>query len=134
MKRRNLLWMMAGLLLSCTPPAPNQPPPLLPTPQISEEEIRPPRMLQLAILNLDEQPSGDRRSVTLTGTILNRGERATRQVYVHVDALNRDGAIVLSSDLPPSTERIAPGGTGSFSATFDNRPEIDHYHVEAVAR
>jgi hypothetical protein len=65
---------------------------------------------------------------------VNRGTRATRQVRVHVEALDKGGAIVVSADPVPSTQLIAPGSTSVFAVTFENRPEIDSYHAEAISR
>lgn len=96
--------------------------------------MKPVEKLEMAIADLTETPSLDRKTVTVTGTLVNRGARATRELYVHVEALDRNGAVVLSADPVPSTKAIAPGATGSFSVTFENRPDVDRYHVEAIGR
>lgn len=120
--------------ISCVPPAPVTPPPPPPTPVFSEEEIKPDERLDVAIIDLHETPSPDRKTVTVTGTLLNRGTRATREIHMHVEALDKDGAVVVSANPNPSTQRIAPASTGIFTVTFENWPSIDRYHVEAISR
>jgi hypothetical protein len=72
--------------------------------------------------------------VTVTGRLVNRGGGATRQVFVRVEALNRDGAVVQSPNSEPNTELIQPDSTATFSVKLENRPDVDRYHVEAVSR
>jgi len=120
----------------CAPPPPPLPAvlPAPPSPALSEEDVKPVEKPRIAIADLNETPSTDRKAVTLTGTLVNRGTRATREISVHVEALNKDGAVVLSADSDPSTETIVPGGIGRFAVTFANRADIDHYRVEAISR
>ena len=125
---------LAGAVASCVPPAPITPPAPPPTPVLTEEEIQPGGRLDVAIIDFHETPSSDRKTVAVTGTLVNRGTRTTQRVHVHVEALDKDGAVVVSADLLPSTQLIAPGSTSTFAVTFENRPEIDRYHAEAVSR
>lgn len=90
--------------------------------------------INIAITDHDEIPSGDGKTVTVMGTLVNRGTSPTRQVYVHVEALNRDGTAIVSADSDVTSEVIPPGGTARFSVLLDNRADIDRYHVEALAR
>lgn len=131
----HVVWAMALVALGCAPPRP-QAPVVAPsaTPALSEEAIKPVERPQLAIVDLDERPGPDRHTITVAGTLVNRGTGPTRTVYVHVDAVDHNGAVILSTDSEPSTEAIAPGGTANFSVSFENRPEIEHYHVEAISR
>lgn len=130
-----LLSATVALLASCAPPvAPPLPPPMVPTPAVSEEEIRPVVRPNLAITDLSEIRSADGKSVTVTGTLVNRGTGPSHQVYVRVEALNRDGAVIVSADSEPTSEVIEPGSTARFSVMLENRPDIDRYHVEALSR
>ncbi len=125
-------WALAS---ACTPPAPPPPPPpAAATPPLTEEEIKAVERPDIAITDVNEMPSGDRQNVTVSGTLLNRGRGATREVYVHVEGLNRDGAVVETADSEPTTEAIQPGSTAAFSVQMQNRADVDRYHVEAVAR
>lgn len=130
-----LLACAVVLATSCATPAPRPsplPPPL--PPPISEETLRPVERPKIEITDLSEVASPDQKTVTVTGTLVNRGTGPTREVYVHVEALDKDGAVVVSADSDPSTETVQPGGTGTFSVMFENRPGIDRYHVEAISR
>ncbi len=127
-----------GLVLvsACTPPAPPPPPPppVAATPPLSEEELKAVERPDIAITDINETPSADRKNVTVSGTLVNRGRGATREVYVHVEGLSRDGAVVEMADSEPTTEAIQPGSTATFAVHMENRAEVDRYHVEAVAR
>jgi hypothetical protein len=122
--------------VACTPPTPPSPEPAhaAPPAPIYEEEIKPAQKLEIAIIDLTETPSTDKKTVTVSGVLVNRGTRATRAVYVHVEALDRDGAVLVSADSELSSEIIAPGATGHFSVTLENRADVDRYYVEAISR
>jgi hypothetical protein len=130
--------LVSGALIvavsGCVPPAQIPPPAPPPTPVLTEEQIAPVERLDVAIIDFHETPNPDRKTVMVTGTLVNRGTRATRVVRVHVEALNKDGVVVVGADPTPSTQSIAPGTTATFAAEFENRPEIDRYHAEALSR
>lgn len=107
---------------------------MVPTPAVSEEDIRPVVRPNIAITDLNELPSPDGKSVTVTGTLVNRGTGPSHEVYVHVEAINRDGAVIVSADSEPTSEVIEPGSTAGFSVMLENRSDVDRYHVEAVSR
>jgi hypothetical protein len=134
MRRTLMSVALAIAATACVRPAQMPPPAPPPAPVLTEEQLAPVERLDVAIIDFHETPSADRRSVTVTGTLVNRGTRATRVVHVHVEALNKDGAVVVSADPAPSTQSIAPGTTATFAAVFANRPDIDRYHAEALSR
>ena len=107
---------------------------MVPTPALSEEELRAEERPNIAIADLDETAGPDQKVVTVTGTLVNRGTGPTLAVFVRVEALNRDGAVVVSADSEPIAGVIPPGATARFSVVLENRTDIDRYHVEAVAR
>lgn len=128
---------LAGLVFgaaACVPPATIPPPAPPPARAFSEEEITPPERLDVVIIDFNETPNADRTTVQVSGTLVNRGTRATHDVHVHVEALDKNGAVVMSTNPVPSTQLIAPGATATFSVTFENRPDIDRYHAEAISR
>ncbi len=136
---RRTYWTFASFILalgsiSCVPPAPPAPLAPPPTPVFSEEQLSPPERLDVAIIDFKETPSADRRTVEVSGILVNRGTRTTSEVHVHVEALDKDGAVVASTNPAPSTQLITPGSTATFSAAFESRPEIDSYHAEAISR
>jgi hypothetical protein len=133
--RRTIVWVALTFVASaCVPPVQIPPPVPPPTPALTEEEIAPIERLDVAIIDFYETRSPDRKTVTVTGTLINRGTRATRVVHVRVEALSTDGAVVASTDPAPSTQSIVPGATATFSSVFENRPDIDRYHAEAMSR
>lgn len=124
------LWV-AGCTQLAPPSAPARAAPPLP---IYEEEIKPVQKPDVAIIDFTETPSADKKTVTVSGVLVNHGTGATREISVHVEALDRDGAVLVSADSEPSSDVIPAGGTGHFSVTFENRAEVDRYHVEAISR
>jgi len=129
------LALASVLVAACTPPAPPSAPARAePARAVSEEEIKPVQKPNLAIIDLVETPTADKKTVTVSGRLVNRGTGTTREVYVHVEALDHDGAVLISADSEPSTEAIAPGATGGFSVMLENRRDVDSYHVEAISR
>src|SRR5206468_1442507 len=68
-----------------------------PPPQLREEEIRVLLKPQIAIVDLTETPSADKKTMTVSGALVNRGTGATREVYVHVDVLDRNGAVLATA-------------------------------------
>ncbi len=128
-------WAIVGLMASgCVPPVPPEAPLPAAPPALYEEEIKPVEKLDVAIIDLTETPSADRRTITVSGRLVNRGTRVTREVRVHVEVLDKDGAVIIRAEPSPSTETIAPGSTATFSVSFESQPDIDRYHVEAISR
>ena len=101
---------------------------------MAEERIKALEKPNIAVLDVNEILSGDRKAVTVVGTLINRGTRATRDIVVHVEALDKNGVVLMSTDSDPDPIAIPPGATGSFSVSFQNRNDVDRYHVEAIAR
>ena len=133
---RHSLWgLLAAGAMACTPP-PSPPAPIRVTaPQpLYEEDLRPVTRPNLVITDLTETPSADKTTVIVAGVLVNRGSGPTRDVFVQVNALDREGRVVISTGSQVSTSSIPPGGTGRFSVTIEDRPEVDRYHVEAISR
>ena len=125
--------IVALWIAGCVPPQPPEVPRPEP-PRFLEEDIKPVETIELKIIDLNETPNPADKTVTVTGRLLNRGTRTPHEVSVHVEALDKDGAVVLSTNPEPSTQMIAPASTATFTAAFENRPDIDRYHVEAIGR
>ncbi len=130
---------LAMLLLTCScvprqPPEPPRPPPPPAPKALIEEELKPLERPDIVITNIDEQVSQDHKTATVTGTLVNRGNGSTRTVTITVSALDKDGNELDSREAAPSTQHIAPGATATFVSSFERRPGIDHYHVEAISR
>ncbi len=130
---RFALYAVSTCVTSCAPSAPLVPA-AVPTPAVSEEALRAEERPDIAIIDLDETVGPDQHVVTVTGTLVNRGTGATRALFVRVEALNRDGAVVARADAEPTVGVIPPGATARFSVLLENRGDVDRYHVEALAR
>jgi len=127
--------LASALVSACIPPAPPPAPARAAAPlPISEEDITPVQKPEIAIIDVNETAGPDKKTVIVSGVLVNRGTGATRQIYVHVEALDRNGAVLVSADSEPSTAAIAAGATGRFAVTFENRADVDRYHVEAISR
>ena len=124
-----------GSIAGCAkaPPRAEIPPPEA-TSWIREDDISPPKRPHIEIMNLEENVSPDAGTVTVTGTLINRGEAPTATLDLQVNGLNDAGATVTTSRAQPASERVPVNGVTTFSAVLVNRPDVRHYHVEAVAR
>lgn len=104
-----------------------------PQPAAAAQETHAADRPRIEIVDLEETPSANKKRVTLTGTLVNRGARGTSAVSVKVNALADDGKVLISVPAVPDTNTIPPnGGTTSFSATLDDQPAVKRYHVEAL--
>lgn len=140
MVRRAAVLVLAVALSACIRepelPPPPPPPPVPPTPGLYyEEDLQPDPTVRIEIIDLGDEVDRERNRVTVTGTLINRGTKATSQVSVKLHALDEQGDTLLSVAAVPSTDRIpANGGRARFTAEFDHNPAIRSYHVEALAR
>jgi hypothetical protein len=128
--------LAAALWLGACAPSPA--PPKLPPPEarswIHEDDTSPVARPRVEVLGLQEEVSPDGAIVTLTGSLVNRGQAPTVELVVKVDALDEAGHVLITARATPASERIAAGGTVAFTATMENRPDTRNYHVEAIAR
>lgn len=104
--------------------------------QVRETVVTPPpRMTDIAILNLRDEPSGDPATEKIVGTIVNHGDRAVSQLSIRVDAIDGSGRVVSSVTTPPLAQTIpANGGQAEFSALMAADPEVTTYKAVAIAR
>lgn len=97
--------------------------------------VPPPRMTDISIINLHDEPSTDPATEKVVGTIVNNGDRAVSQLTIRVDALDGTGQVLNSVTTPPLEETIAAnGGMGQFTAQMSKNPAVTTYHAVAVAR
>jgi hypothetical protein len=130
-----ILPALAVFLLSCSAAEP--PPPAARTSAgiYSEEELLPPPAeLRLEIVSLDEQVSADKSTVALSGVLRNGGGRATKSLRVTIHGLDASSNVVSTVEAQPSSTRVEPNGTVTFSAVTGNDPNVRQYHVEAIGR
>jgi hypothetical protein len=130
-------WALAVTLLALQACAP-RPQPLPPEPPAahtySEEALPQVENARVEIIDLQEIPEPEAKRVRVAGTLINFGKSATTQVSVRVRAVDENGGVVAMIYGTPSTQEIPPGGSATFTAWFDDLPQIRRYHVEAVVR
>lgn len=127
--------LTTGCLLTPSPPPRPLPPTPTPTRPVLEEDAPPPQRLEVEIRDFRATDAGEGSGITITGTIVNKGNRATSQVVAVVEALDAAGHAVVRRRATPDTEIIEPyGGTTGFRAEVEYRPEVVRYQVEVVAR
>jgi hypothetical protein len=129
-----IAWL--GIACSAACRAPKPPPPVpTPVPPLVTEDLPVPHWLELDIVNLVEQVSPDRSRVTVSGVLVNRGNRPTKRVDVRVEGLDATGRVLVSMEGVPSSQNLqSDGGTASFQAELPNDPGVDRYHVKALAQ
>jgi hypothetical protein len=99
-----------------------------------EESLPSPEQARIEIIDLQEIPEPEVRRVRIAGTLVNQGNSATTQISIKVRAVDEAGKVIAQIYGVPTTQNIPPGGSTSFTAWFDDSPQIRRYHVEAIAR
>lgn len=127
-------WLHLAVIGACTPIEPAPPPERRPPRIDSEQDLPPVERPRVEIIDLQETPEPESGRVRINGTLINFGKAATVQVSVKVRAVDGAGQVVNMIYGVPSTQTIFPGGSATFTAWLDDRPEVRRYHVEAVVR
>jgi len=130
-------WTLVVALLAlqaCAPQPQPLPPELPPGHTYTEEELPVVQNARVEIIDLQEIPEPEAKRVRVAGTLINFGKAATTRVSVKVRAVDANGGVVAMIYGEPSTQEIPPGGSATFSAWFDDLPQIRRYHVEAVVK
>jgi hypothetical protein len=133
-------WRRGGAVVAlfafqaCAPRPQVMPPEPPPAQSYSEEELPAAENARVEIIDLQEIPEPEARRVRVAGTLINFGKATTKQVSVKVRAVDENGGVVAMIYGTPSTQEIPPGGSATFTAWFDDLPQIRRYHVEAMVR
>lgn len=101
-------------------------------PPLVEEELKPDGRADVTILDLNEEPAADKKKVVVSGTLLNRGTRATRRIIVHVQALDANGKVLGETQAFATPEAIETGNSGRFRVEMDSLADVQDYHVEVL--
>lgn len=102
---------------------------------IEERTVAPPKMIDISIVDLHDEPAPDPAQEKVVGTIVNDGDKAVSDLSIKVNALNSAGQIVRSITTPPLRETIpAGGGRTRFEAFMPADPAVAGYHAVAVAK
>lgn len=102
---------------------------------VDEHAIPAPKMIDISIINLHDEPTTDPLREKVVGTIVNDGDRPVSRLSIRVNALDTTGNVVRTVTTPPLAETVAPfGGRATFEALMPNDPEVAGYHAVAIAR
>jgi len=102
---------------------------------VVQQPLPDPKMTDIAIYDLHEEPASDPSQVKVVGTIVNRGDRPVSQLSIRVNALDPSGRVVTSVDTPPFEQSIdANGGSATFAALVPRSDAVTTYHATAIAR
>lgn len=129
--------LVAVFLTGCPRPRPEpvrppEPPPS--TPGFSEQALpRAPRQ-RIEIVGFEDRLSPDKKRVTVSGTLVNRGITATLELRVAITALDANEQVLERVEAVSTNDQLAPGATARFSASLPYHPEIVRYNVQAIAR
>jgi hypothetical protein len=94
-----------------------------------------PKMVDISIVNLHDEPAADPHTERLVGTIVNDGDRAVSKLSVRVDALDDSGNVRNSVTTPPLAQTIDPfGGRATFETSMPRDRAVTTYHAVALAR
>jgi len=105
------------------------------TVSVEQHAVAPPRMVDISIVNLHDEPTADPSREKVVGTIINEGDKRVSGLSVQVNALDGAGRVVHSITTPPLAQTIDPfGGRATFEAFMPRDPDVAGYHAIALAR
>jgi hypothetical protein len=102
---------------------------------VDQGKPSPPRMVDISIVDLHEEPAADPRMEKVVGTIINQGDRPVSKLSIRIDLLDDAGNTVNSVTTPPLAQTIAAlGGRATFEASVPRNPAVRTYHAVAIAQ
>lgn len=102
---------------------------------IDEHTLPAPKVIDVSIVNLHDEPAADPAGEKVVGTIINDGDRPVRSVAIRVNALDADGNVVRTVTTPVLAQTIDPfGGRATFETVMPRDPAVAGYRAVAVAR
>jgi hypothetical protein len=102
---------------------------------IEDRDLPAPKMVDISIIDLHDEPALDPTQEKVVGTIVNAGDKQVTGLSIRVDALDRGGRVVSSVTTPPLAHTIAPhGGRAQFEAVIPRDQAVTEYHAVAIAR
>src|SRR6185295_8728033 len=105
------------------------------TETVEEHTLPVPRMIDVSIVDLHDEPAPDPSQEKVVGTIVNDGDRRVTGLSIRINALDRAGNVVNSVATPPIAQPVDPfGGRATFEAFMPRDPMVAGYHAVAVAR
>ena len=105
------------------------------TTSIDERTVTAPRMIDISIVGLHDEPAADPAQEKVVGTIVNEGDKQVSGLSIRVNALDSSGNVVRTVVTPPIAQTIAPsGGRATFEALMPRDHAVAGYHAVAIAR
>jgi hypothetical protein len=105
------------------------------TTQIEQRTLPAPKMVDISIVNLHDEPALDPSQEKVVGTIINTGDRRVSGLSIRVDALDAGGRVIRTVTTPPLAQPIDPnGGRATFEAFMARDETVAGYHAVAIAR
>jgi hypothetical protein len=102
---------------------------------VDQGKPSPPRMVDISIVDLHEEPAADPRMEKVVGTIINQGDRPVSKLSIRIDLLDDAGNTVNSVTTPPLAQTIAAlGGRATVEASVPRNPAVRTYHAVAIAQ
>lgn len=102
---------------------------------IEQHALPAPKMIDISIVNLHDEPIADPSQEKVVGTIINEGDRQVSGLSIQINALDGSGTVLRSIKTPPLAETIAPkGGRTTFEAYMPKDPAVAGYHAIAIAK
>jgi hypothetical protein len=102
---------------------------------VDEHTVSPPKMVDISIVNLHDEPTTDVLREKVVGTIINDGDRPVSRLSIRVDALDRAGNVVHTVTTPPLAQIIDPfGGRATFEGSMPRDGTVAGYHAVTIAQ
>jgi hypothetical protein len=105
------------------------------TVSVQEQTLAAPKMIDISIVGLHDEPAADPAQEKVVGTIINEGDKRVSGLSIRVNALDGSGNVVRTVVTPPIAQPIDPsGGRATFEALMPRDPAVAGYHAVAIAR
>jgi hypothetical protein len=94
-----------------------------------------PKMIDISIVNLHDEPIADPSQEKVVGTVINQGDRQVTGLSIQINALDGTGNVIRTVKTPPLPQTIAAnGGRTTFEAFMPKDPAVAGYHAVAIAK
>ncbi len=102
---------------------------------VEQRAVTPPRMIDVSIVNLHDEPTNDPDAERVVGTVVNQGDRPVERIAIRIEALDDGGNVVRSVTTPPLEHPVdAYGGTATFETVMPVDRVVAGYHAVAIAQ
>ncbi len=102
---------------------------------VDREALPAPRMIDISIVSLHDEPTVDPATEKVVGTVVNDGDRPVSRIAIRIHAVDADGNVVRTVTTPPLSQTIdAYGGRATFEAVMPRDTAVAGYRAVAIAR